>query len=359
MILMHALDAPYDIPPLGIVRGDVMYHVLSDQSGHGGTAELLSFMRSCGGHDSWLQSPGTYREHYDVFGDWADRVRMAGAREATSHEVAQILTAKREAAEGTHLTVPTITSRQMHVVERMVEEIFAIAPEQTREMAGMHVASLARTMLGGTLRGRSIVVLAGSGKNGSAGLVAARHLLNAGARTRVIMAHKQRPPHAHPLTSLEAMGIVPELATETNIDNVDLIIDALLGTGIDGTPRGTVASLIIAVNESKCPVLAIDLPSGLDPNEDGPQTPCVRATTTLALGLPKRGLALESAQLLAGTIWLADIGIPRRLFKRVGIRLGTVFARSPLVRLQRAAIAGEEFDSAFSQFLVADGSWQA
>lgn len=359
MILLHALEAPYDIPGIGIARGDTMYHLLSDVPGAAGTAELLRFVRASGGKDNWLQSAGTYREHFDIFGEWVERARDLGAREATGREVAEILTRKRAALSQAGLAVPTITSRQMQVVQDLMATTFGIDLRVTLELAGASGADLARRLLGGTLADRRLTVLAGPGNTGSAGLVAARHLLNAGAQVAVwVLADEARlgESASNLCATLAAMGLTLHFAQvpdTTNLAESDLLVDALLGYGIVGPPRGMLARAIRAANASVRPILALDLPSGLEANDAGPFAPAIRATATLALALPKRGLALAAAQPLIGDLWLADIAVPRRLFKRVGTRVGTVFATAPLVRLVRSSLAGDELASTISQWRLA------
>lgn len=360
MILLHALDAPYDIPGLDIRRGDTMYHLLSDVPGAAGTAELLGFVRACGGQDSWMQSAGTYREHFDIFGEWAALARELGARVATGREVAVILAQKRAAMTTTALPVPAITSRQMRVVDELMIGPYGIDLRQMLELAGARLMELARIVLGGTVTGKRIAVLAGPGHNGGGGLVAARHLANAGAQVHVWLAAdtaRLRPLTAGYLATLRALGHAPQvdhLPDAADLAACDLLIDALVGYNLVGPPRGLLAATIRAANAVATPILSLDLPSGLDANEAGPADPCIRATATLTLALPKRGLVLLAAQPYIGALWLADIGIPRRAFKRVGARVGPLFAASPLVRLQPASLAGDALASDVVQWHITE-----
>ncbi len=361
MILLHALEAPYPIPGLGIRRGDTMYHLLSDRPGPAGTAELLAFVRATGGRDQWLQSPGTYREHFDIFGKWVDVARAMGAREATSREVAAILTHKRalSQAQGT-VAVPNVINRQMRVVDDALQTTFGIDPRQTLELVGTRLAELTRIMVGGSTTGKRIALLIGPGNTGVGGLMAARHLLNAGAQVHVwvcVAPDRLSPLALATLATLGALGLAPRIGVVPEreaLGTMELLIDALLGYGIEGAPYGMVAQAIPVANASGTTILALDLPSGLEANDEGPFDPCIQARATLALALPKRGVVLEAAREVVGDLWLADIGVPRRLFKRVGTRVGPLFARSSLVRLQRAPLAGADFATPLWQWHVAD-----
>ncbi len=358
MVLLHAMEAPYDLPGIDIRRGDTMYHLLSDIPGTEGTAELLAFVRACGGHDSWMQAAGTYREHFDIFGEWAERARELGARLADGHEVARILTQKRAALAQTALAVPALTSRQMRGLDHLLTNTYGILPVQRMELAATRVVELARHLLGGALAGQRIAVLAGLGRTGATGLVAARLLTNAGAQVTAWLptpAERLAPAARDALATLAAIG-VPSAFTappdRASLAQSALVVDALLGVGTHDAPYGPVAEAIQRMNAAAVPALAIDLPSGLDANEAGAHQPCVRATATLALGLPLRGLTLVAAAPVVGALWLGDIGIPRRAPKHVGARVGAFFADAPLVRLDAAPLAGDALASEVRQLRV-------
>ena len=359
MIYLHAMEAPYDLPGIDIRRGDTMYHLISDIPGSVGTAELLAFVRACGGHDSWMQAAGTYREHFDVFGELADRARELGAGLADGHAVARILTEKRAALAQIALAVPALTSRQMHGLAQLLTTTYDIVPIQRMELAAARVTELARTLVGGTLAGRRITVLAGPGRTGATGLVAARLLTNAGALVTAWLPTPAEALHTEgqaALATVRALGVPVTAATppeRANLAQNALVVDALLGSGTRGAPRGLLAEAIRQLDAAEVATLALDLPSGLDPNEDGPYALCVHATATLALGLPLRGLTLAAAAPYTGTLWLGDIGVPRRAPKYVGARVGQIFAASALVRLDATPLAGDALASEVRQLRVA------
>src|SRR3989338_3248159 len=90
------------------------------------------------------------------------------------------------------------------------------------------------------------------------------------------------------------------------LKSADLIIDALLGYSIQGDPHSEVASAIYAINKADRPVLANDIPSGMNPDTGAPYHPIVRADVTLTLALPKKGLLAPQSQELVGKLYLAD-----------------------------------------------------
>ncbi|MGH2618675.1 MAG: NAD(P)H-hydrate epimerase, partial [Thermomicrobiales bacterium] len=194
--------------------------------------------------------------------------------------------------------------------------------------------------LGGDARGKRVLVLAGSGGNGGDGMVAARLLHAWGAQPTVWLSHAAaslRGATAHQLRSLMALGLPLRLPPEPDGDDtvalppVDLLVDALLGFGLRGPPSGASARFIAAANASPAPILAVDLPSGLDGDTGAPYDPCIRAAATLTLALPKTGLLAPAARPFIGELAVADIGIPPEVYARVGVAVGPLFAKESIV----------------------------
>jgi len=218
----------------------------------------------------------------------------------------------------------------------MTEEV-GISLLQMMENAGRSLATHARGMLGGDARGRQIVVLAGRGGNGGGGLAAARRLSVWGAAVTVVLAQSPNDMRGVPrqqLTILEWIGIPVRLAADGMADlfaGADLVIDALIGYSLRGAPAGPVAALIRAANASGRPMLALDLPSGLDGDSGEASDPTIRSTETLTLALPKRGLLAPAARPWVGQLYLADISVPEKVYRRLGLTVGPIFARSDII----------------------------
>ena len=117
------------------------------------------------------------------------------------------------------------------------------------------------------------------------------------------------------------------------LPDADLIVDALLGFGLSGPPSGPAARLITAANAHPAPVLAVDLPSGLDARTGDPYDPCIRADATLTLALPKTGLLAPAARPVIGELAVADIGIPPEVYARVGVHVDPCSAAQSIVRV--------------------------
>lgn len=226
--------------------------------------------------------------------------------------------------------LPAVTGEQMATVDRAMVEVLGLDIRQVMETAGRQVGIFARRMrLGDDPTGRRIVVLCGTGGNGGDGMVAARYLQGWGAEVRVVLSREPDPERhavaAHQLRVLRAMGMPAGVSID--IPACDLIIDALLGFSTRSAPAGPTADLICAANRAGTPILAIDLPSGLQASTGEVFDPTIRATTTLTLGLPKTGLLTESAKPAVGELWIADIGIPLAAYAAAGITVGPAFAR--------------------------------
>lgn len=231
--------------------------------------------------------------------------------------------------------VPAITAGQMAEVDRAAVQEYGIHLEMLMENASRGIALAARTCLGGSVAGRRIVALAGPGNNGGDALGAARHLLNWGAAVASAVAVEPERLRALPLVqyrALAAIGAEPVPAVDhAALSSADLILDGLLGYSVTGPPRGDIAALIEAANASGKPILAIDIPSGLDPDTGQLLGACVVATATVTLGLPKTGLLAGAARRYVGRLLLADIAIPLVAYTRFGVDARGVFDRGELV----------------------------
>ncbi len=200
------------------------------------------------------------------------------------------------------------------------------------ENAGRSVADYVEYRLGG-VRGRRVVVLAGKGGNGGDGLVAARHLAIRGAKVEVHLAYP-RVEVSHPdarlnLEALHRSGgvriVEPFHHGWLELGDADVVIDALLGTGVKGSLRGPVAEAVKAYNQAGGLRVSVDTPTGVDPDTGRAAEGAARSDATVTMHAVKRGL-LE-ARLYTGEIIVAEIGLPRDAEELAGP--GDVAARVP------------------------------
>src|SRR3989441_3053670 len=239
-------------------------------------------------------------------------------------------------------SVPVVTAAQMAEADRVASEELGIALAVLMENASRQVAAAARALLG-AVGGERVIALAGSGNNGGDALGAARHLLGWGADARVALSGAADRPRelARPQHDiLVKLGVPIASAAESGagaigeeLADAGLVLDGLLGYSVSGAPHGAVAELIAAAERSGVPVLAIDLPSGLDPDDGMPLGTAIAARATVTLALPKLGLTLPPARRYVGELLLADIGIPAKAYARFGIDARRVFASGDLVRV--------------------------
>jgi len=230
------------------------------------------------------------------------------------------------------VAVPSVTAEQMREVDRLAVDEFGLGLLQMMENAGRNLAANARAMLGEDPV--AVTVLAGTGGNGGGGLCCARHLHNRGYPVTIILDRERetvRGATQAQLRILEAAGVRPLAPSADVVDALqaaEIVVDALIGYGLRGTPEGRTGELIELCNRHAGRVLALDVPSGLDATTGATPGPVVRAERILALALPKTGLTGEGSDL-----YLADIGIPPELYARLGLHYTPPFAQRDWIRL--------------------------
>ena len=227
--------------------------------------------------------------------------------------------------------VPSPPSEAMRAIDAAASNEYGIDTTQLMEIAGFQIARVAASVLEG-VQGRRVVVAAGGGNNGGDALAAARFLFQRGAEVQVWMREGQRlsPLTARHRQTLERLGISFHDASQVSVPAGDLLLDGLLGTGIQLPVRPEVAQMIAAVNQAGIPALAVDLPSGLDADSGAGGDSCVRARWTVTLGLPKPALAATPA---TGRLFVADIGLPPPLFGQLAGAARRLYAAGELVEL--------------------------
>lgn len=199
------------------------------------------------------------------------------------------------------------------------------------ERAG-HAVARATVALAGGRYGRRVTVVCGAGNNGGDGFVIARHLETFGHDVRLLLAVDPARVRGDAATN-HAVAVragIPLSVIESEADadwlrslaGADWIVDALLGTGASGVPRGAIAAAIrgivaIRATGRGAKVLAVDLPSGLDCDTGEAPGDCIRADVTATFVAPKLGFAAPGADAFTGTVHVVGIGVPRRLLRDV------------------------------------------
>jgi NAD(P)H-hydrate epimerase len=221
------------------------------------------------------------------------------------------------------ILVPAVTAEQMREADRIAVVDFGLGVLQMMESVGRKLAENAVDMLGEPMG--AVAVLAGPGGNGGGGLCCARHLHNRGLQVSVILDREPEmlgPAASNQLHILQMAGVplVSEVSQDRSvIQRSALVVDALLGYGLLGSPRGRTLELIDLCNEHTARILSLDVPSGLNASTGEAPGSVVHPDRTLTLALPKTGLKRVPEDL-----YLADIGIPPEVPGVLGLRVPIV-----------------------------------
>lgn len=216
-------------------------------------------------------------------------------------------------------------------MDTIAVESFGLPAVALMESAGRAVAEAAWEMLPEPRAGAAVAVLCGTGHNGGDGFVAARYLANWGAAVHVYLVGKSVAEMTdgdagRNLEVVRKMGLpLSEIKIARHVERcgptlraATLLVDAILGTGLSGQAgrvREPASDVIPAVNALGRPIVAVDVPSGLDANTGEVLGCCVRATATVTMGLPKEGLRRGAGPEHAGRVVVADLGFPRSLLE--------------------------------------------
>ena len=211
--------------------------------------------------------------------------------------------------------VPALTTEQMRELDRIAMEETGPNLFQMMENAGRNLAQVAIGMLGRAWQAARITVLAGPGGNGGGGICAARHLANHRGRVALVLSD---PDHLRDVPAMQRKIFRQTQGQEIERSRVaeqrpDLIVDALIGYGLNAAPRGAAADLIRWANGVGAPILALDVPSGIDSTTGEAPGVAIESQRTMTLALPKTGLFRATT----GDLFLADIGIPQGAYRRV------------------------------------------
>jgi NAD(P)H-hydrate epimerase len=238
----------------------------------------------------------------------------------------------------TNQEVPALTTAQMREVDRIAMQETGPNLFQMMENAGRNLAEMALESLGEDWQQARVVVLAGTGGNGGGGITAARHLANRGARVELCLA---MPNKLSEVAAWQRKIFQSTAGKEVEFSRLDsnkvgVILDALIGYGLESAPQGIFAELIRWANSTGAPIISLDVPSGMDSTTGQTPGEFIRSTCTMTLALPKLGLARAP-----GKIVLADIGIPEETYRRIGIVYSSPFGNHFRVPLMNRTIEEE------------------
>jgi len=223
-----------------------------------------------------------------------------------------------------------VTAREMQEIDRLTIEDYGIAGTILMERAGLSVARRINEL--GDRRAR-VMVLCGGGNNGGDGLVVARLLHNQGRDVRVFLTARPEDLKGDAEINYKAairFGVKIDPISRflsgyaSRITGHDIIVDALLGTGLNKEVREPLSGVIERVNKSRSTVVSVDIPSGISSDTGQIMGMAVKADYTVTFGLPKRGHLLYPGAEYSGTLFVEDIGFPSGLLKSKKIRVNLV-----------------------------------
>src|SRR5947209_11056583 len=234
---------------------------------------------------------------------------------------------------------PLFEADEMRAVDAFAIERAGVPSLDLMERAG---AALARGVAE-RARAGPIRVVVGKGNNGGDGLVAARLLRDEGRPVDVLAIGALEDLRGDARANLERLpGERPQPFDAARLGGSGAVVDALLGTGFSGAPREPVASAIAAINDTDAPVVACDVPSGVNASTGEIESMAVRADLTVTFHGSKVGLHVAPGAFHTGDVSVAEIGIPRGA--PTGSAAGLITARI-VARVPRRRREGTKFAS--------------
>ncbi len=226
-----------------------------------------------------------------------------------------------------------VTAEEMREIDR--KTIASGIPSiELMENAGRAVVRAIKSRYA-PLEGKRVSIFCGKGNNGGDGLVIARLLTKEKTKIRIFLLTRKEKLKKDPKTNLkkalkQKIEII-EIVTfrrlekfEQEVKKADLIVDAILGTGIKGTPKGLEAKAIKFINTLKKPIVSVDIPSGVEGSTGRVPGEAIRADLTITFGLSKIGLVVYPGAGYAGKLKVADIGIPKRFLEDERIKVNLI-----------------------------------
>lgn len=240
-----------------------------------------------------------------------------------------------------------LNAEQMRNIDRRTTERFGVPSIVLMENAALAVVDAIFERYADVDR---VAIFCGTGANGGDGLAVARHLENRGVVPVILIVGERASMRGDAETNrliCERLGIpIYDIGEADDIETVlahasdaDLIVDAIFGTGLNRAPGGIHAGVIRGIAELRIPVLAVDLPSGLNASSPEPFEPCIQAEVTVTFAAPKVCHVFEPASLYCGEVIVADISIPEIAIDEEPISLALITPKEvvPFVEPRLAA----------------------
>jgi hydroxyethylthiazole kinase-like uncharacterized protein yjeF len=224
-----------------------------------------------------------------------------------------------------------VTAEQMQAIDKIAIEERGIPGLELMENAGLGIAEYLREMTDGDLSDKNVVILCGKGNNGGDGFVIGRYFSEWGAEVKFYLLGKKDEVKGDAKVNLDRaiqIGLPIEevsAADELEIDDsVDLIVDAIFGTGFLGDIRSPLAEVIEYVNSLGIPIAAVDCPSGLNSSTGELSKSSIIANFTATLALPKYGQLIYPGKVNMGDLRVVDIGIPDDIVEAQNLKINLI-----------------------------------
>lgn len=240
------------------------------------------------------------------------------------------------------------TAEEIRLIDRRAIEEYGIPGAVLMENAGTGVfrTILERYKISSNAK---VVVVCGKGNNGGDGFVVARHLVNQGIRTEIVLLTEKSRVQGDARVNLDIidrMGIplleAPDIENFSRVKEVlsqaDFILDAILGTGLTQAVTGFYKEVIELMNGLQKPIIAVDIPSGLSSDTGVVPGSCIQADMTVTFELPKRGLILYPAAEFVGQLEVIPIGIPRGIIAEADIKVNLLEAQDIRASLRNSNV---------------------
>ena len=212
--------------------------------------------------------------------------------------------------------LPAVTATQMGQIIMQATGKYALDSRLLVEHTGRNLVALVDEFA----PEGPVLVVAGRGNNGSGGLAAARLLALHGRRVWVVPTHEPENYSGTPREQLELLGHFPKVRIKSSLPKMKFacVIDAAIGTQLEGPPRGRTLDVITVLNNlhEGCCVISLDAPTGMMVDDGSVPGDIVNATLTLAVAVPKQGVKPGGH---VGRLFVGDIGLPPELYDGLGL----------------------------------------
>jgi len=255
-----------------------------------------------------------------------------------------------------------VTASEMREIDRKAIEDYGISGCVLMENAGRGAADAIEDFIKDNNLER-VLVIAGKGNNGGDGFVVARHLVNRGIDCTVLLAFEKSSARCDAAANLD-IALKMEVDVREPGDDLSsfkelicrpgIIVDALLGTGLNQDVSGSYREIIEMINRSGSPVVSLDIPSGLNATTGRPMRVAVEADMTVTFCLPKLGLVIYPGADYTGELVLVDIGAPYCLTEDSAIRTALILEED--VRLLLAPRRADTHKGTYGHTLIVAGS---